>query len=70
MLLEPLTYMLWSLVDLTDDVEVKLDLFEKCTYLCWTVIVKRVEFFKQPPWFNADLAKSIDASDAEGTPNN
>ena len=57
----------WSLIDMTDDVEVKLDLFEQMYVSVLNehtpIIVKRVKTFKQPPWFNVDLAKSIAARD-------
>ena len=67
MFLEQLTYVPWSVIDMTDDVEVKLDLFEQMYISVLNehvpIIVKRVTTVKQPPWFNADLAKSIAARD-------
>jgi len=57
----------WSLIDMTDDVEVKLDLFEHMYIYVLNehahIIVKRVKTFKQHPWFNADLAKYTAARD-------
>ena len=46
-----------------DDIEVKLDLFEQMYKSVLNehapITVKRVKTVKLPPWFNADLAKSI-----------
>ena len=57
----------WSQIDMTDDVEEKLDLFEQMYISVLNehapIVVKRVKTVKQPPWFNADLAKSIAARD-------
>ena len=57
------------MIDMTDDVEVKLDLFEQM-YIKLSVlnehtpiIVKDVNTDKQRPWFNANLAKFIAARD-------
>ena len=50
-----------------DDVEIKLDLFEQMYISVLnetaSIIAKNVNTFTQPPWFNADLAKSIVARD-------
>ena len=57
----------WSLIDLMDDVDEKLDLFEQMYISVLNehapIVVKRVKTVKQPPWFNADLAQSIAARD-------
>ena len=52
---------------MTDDVDVKLDLFEQLYISVLNerapIVERRVKTIKQPPWFNADLARLIMARD-------
>ena len=64
---EQLTNAPWSLINMTDDVDIKLDLFEQLYISVLnehaTIVERRVKTIKQPPWFNAELARLIIARD-------
>ena len=57
----------WSLINMTDDVNVKLHLFEQLYIFVLNKhaqnVDRHVKTIKQPPWFNADLARLIMARD-------
>ena len=52
---------------MTDDIDVKLDLFEQLYISVLNehalIVGRRVKTIKQPPWFNTDLARLIMARD-------
>ncbi len=58
----------WSLLHITDDPNEKLDLFEQVYTKVLNehapLIEKMVKACRQPPWFNDDIAKSIQERDS------
>ena len=61
--MEQLTHVPWSLISMTNDVDVKVDLFEQLYVSVLNehapIVEKRVKTIRQPPWFNADLGELI-----------
>ena len=60
---EQLTNSTWSLINMTDDVDIKLDLFKQLYISVLNehapIVERPVKTIKQPPWFKADLARLI-----------